>query len=365
MRLVSRKSIRESERSCKNRIEVPTLSMVPNFVGCSSAHRALLERLAKFARTTAEILITGPTGSGKERYARYVHAQSPRVQKEFVPINCGAVPDTLLENELFGHVGGAFTGARPQSEGVVAAAEGGTLFLDEVDALSPTAQVKLLRFIQEKEYRRLGESRTRRANVRFIAAANSDLREAVQQGKFREDLLFRLRVIPVEIPPLSQRSDDLTLLIPEFSAHYAELYGLPPVEFTDAALTSLKAYSWPGNVRELENCVQYLTCLQLERPVNVEDLPLLTSGEQNITPKMNGSLVSFQKAKQELVNLFERDYLEEALRRSRGNIAEAARASGKARRAFFELMRKHGVQAVNALNPPAKGNGAFEIPHFH
>lgn len=328
------------------------MSTAPSFVGCSCAHRSLLERLAKFARTNAEILISGPTGSGKERYARYIHAQSPRALKEFVPINCGAVPDGLLENELFGHVGGAFTGARPQSEGMVAAAEGGTLFLDEVDALSPAAQVKLLRFIQEKEYRRLGEARTRRANVRFIAATNSDLRAAVHDGRFREDLLFRLRVIPVEIPPLCQHLDDLASLVEEFRAHYAELYGLPRVEFSDAALASLRAYNWPGNVRELENCVQYLTCLQLERPVAVEDLPLLTSDEQSAGSRSSPAFtVSFQKAKQELVSLFERDYLEDALRRSKGNIAEAARASGKARRAFFELMRKHGVQAVGFNNP--------------
>jgi len=141
------------------------MSTAASFVGCSSAHRNLLERLAKFALTNAEILILGPTGSGKERYARYIHSHSPRSRQAFIPVNCGAIPDTLLENELFGHVGGAFTGARPQSDGVVAAAEGGTLFLDEVDALTPAGQVKLLRFIQEKEYRRLGESRTRRANV--------------------------------------------------------------------------------------------------------------------------------------------------------------------------------------------------------
>jgi len=314
-------------------------------VGSSAVHRSLLERLAKFAQTDAEILITGPTGVGKEQYAQYTHRQSPRAKAAFVPINCGAVPDTLFENELFGHVGGAFTGARPNSEGLVAAAEGGTLFLDEVDTLSAPGQVKLLRFIQEKEYRRLGESRTRRANVRIIAASNADLMATVHEGRFRQDLFFRLRVIPIEIPALSKRPEDVFTLLAEYIEHYAELYDLPRINFTAMALERLKTYAWPGNVRELENCIQYLTCLQPGHAILAEELPLLTQEESHSTAQ--DGKAPFQKAKQELVGIFEKDYLEEALRRSGGNIAEAARASGKARRAFFELMRKHGVRAVN------------------
>jgi two-component system, NtrC family, response regulator GlrR len=231
-------------------------------IGSSAVHRSLLERLAKFASTDAEILITGPTGVGKEQYAQYTHRQSHRAKAEFVPVNCGAIPDSLLENELFGHVGGAFTGARPQSEGLVAAAEGGTLFLDEVNTLSAPAQVKLLRFIQEKEYRRLGESRTRRANVRFIAATNADLLAAVKMGQFREDLFFRLRVIPIEVPALWKRPEDICPLIQQYTQHYAELYDLPVITLTELAWERMKTYLWPGNVRELENCIQYLTCLQ-------------------------------------------------------------------------------------------------------
>jgi DNA-binding NtrC family response regulator len=320
------------------------LATTIGLVGSSAAHRSLLERLAKFALTDAEILITGPTGVGKEQYAHYTHRKSPRTKAAFVPVNCGAVPDSLLENELFGHVGGAFTGALPNSEGLVAAAEGGTLFLDEVDTLSTPGQVKLLRFIQEKEYRRLGESRTRRANVRIIAATNADLPAAVQGGRFRQDLFFRLRVIPIEVPALSRRPEDIQMLIELYTAHYAELYHLCPIEFTMVAISRLMSYDWPGNVRELENCIQYLTCLQLEHPIQPEDLPLLT--QEEATSKCDAT-VSFQKAKQELLSMFERDYLEGALRRSGGNIAEAARASGKARRAFFELMRKHGIKAIH------------------
>ena len=329
-------------------------------VGCSDVHQRLLEQLTKFALTDAEILITGATGTGKELYAGFVHRQSPRAKASFVPVNCGAIPDQLLENELFGHVGGAFTGAQPRTEGLVATAEGGTLFLDEVDTLSLAGQVKLLRFIQQKEYRRLGETRLRRADVRFIAATNADLLAAVKAGRFREDLFFRLRVIPIDIPPLWKRRDDIEPLIDQYAAYYAELYRVTPVTFDAGALERMKTYSWPGNIRELENCVQYLTCLQLDRTVHAEDLPLLNVEEQD-APAGVASGLSFQEAKRELVTMFEREYLEEALRRSGGNIAEAARASGKARRAFFELMRKHGIKAISASLParsPESNNGA-------
>ena len=209
--------------------------------------------------------------------------------------------------------------------------------------------VKLLRFIQEKEYRRLGESRTRRANVRFIAATNADLLAAVKMGHFREDLFFRLRVIPIEVPALWKRPEDICPLVQEYTQHDAELYNLPAITLTEVAWERMKTYMWPGNVRELENCIQYLTCLQLDHPVATDDLPLLNMEELEKSPPMTATSahLSFQQTKNELVNLFEREYLEEALRRSNGNIAEAVRASGKARRAFFELMRKHGVQAVS------------------
>jgi len=328
-------------------VEVAELVSVP-LVGCSAAHRDILERLARFAAVDAEILIAGSTGTGKELYARYVHQNSPRAKAAFVPVNCGAIPEALFENELFGHVGGAFTGAQPQSEGLAAAAEGGTLFLDEIDSLSLPGQVKLLRFIQEKEYRRLGESRIRRANVRFIAATNIDLLAAVHAGLFREDLFFRLRVIPIEVPPLWKRPEDIRPLFEEFLRRYAELYGVPSTTLSQGAWERVESYTWPGNVREVENCVQYLTCLQLDHSILAEELPLLSMEEEHGEKPMHaaGMNASFQQSKRELLSLFEREYLEEALRKSKGNIAEAARASGKARRAFFELMRKHGVKAI-------------------
>ena len=321
-------------------------------IGRSAAHLHLLETLAKVAATDVELLLTGPTGVGKELYAHYVHQASARSHNRFVPVNCGALPPDLFENELFGHVGGAFTGARPRSEGLVSEAEHGTLFLDEIDSLSLPCQVKLLRFIQEREYRRLGESRIRHADLRVIAASNADLQAAVREGSFREDLFFRLRGFPVEVPPLSERRDDIALLLGEYAARFSELFKLPRAVFSDAALRRLEAYAWPGNVRELENCVKYLTCLQLARPVDPYDLPLLgappaIAAGRRVTDDADRS---FREVKKNLVDDFERHYLSNALRRANGNIARAALASGKPRRVFFELMRKHGITAQHFVD---------------
>jgi DNA-binding NtrC family response regulator len=334
-------------------------------IGCSPAHRELLDRISKIARTDAEILITGPSGVGKELYARYIHECSQRSNAAFIPVNCGALPTELFENEVFGHVGGAFTGARQYSEGLVSAAEGGTLFFDEVDSLSLSAQVKLLRFLQEKEYRRLGEARLRRANVRIVAATNADLLSAVRDGWFREDLFFRLRVIPLDVPPLCERPDDILLLLEAFTHRFAAAYQLPKVEFSPDAMERLKSYSWPGNIRELENCVNYLTCWQLGRVVEPRDLPLLdlvSNGHQNGDENNSAGreidqqeedagfspeIQPYNMAKRDLVDRFERQYLEDALRRSGGNIARAARESQKPRRVFFEMMRKHGIKPMS------------------
>src|ERR1043165_2437958 len=287
-------------------------------VGCSLAHRQLLAKLSKIANTDAEILITGPTGVGKELYARFVHRHSTRRNASFVPVNCGALPNDLLENEFFGHVGGAFTGAQPQSEGLVAAAEGGTLFLDEVDSLSLSSQIKLLRFLQDKQYRRLGETRIRRSDIRFIAASNADLVASMREGRFREGLFFRLRVIPIEVPPLRERPEDIPVLLSLYVAYYAKAYGLTEIGFSESAESKLETYTWPGNIRELENCVRYLTCLQLNRPIEAADLPLLDfEGEKHISLEESGlTEQSFREAKRELVNRFERVYLEDALRKS-------------------------------------------------
>jgi DNA-binding NtrC family response regulator len=309
------------------------------WIGVSDAHRRLLELIERVAQTDVELLLCGETGVGKEHYARYAHDRSPRHRRAFVAVNCGSIPPELFENELFGHVGGAFTGARTRAMGLVEAADGGTLFFDEVDALAPTNQVKLLRLLQQKEYRRLGETRPQHSNARIVAATNGDLVRAVRAGKFREDLLFRLRVVPVTVPPLRDRRDDILPLLDAFTTWYAAAYGLAPVVFTAGARDRLRDYGWPGNVREVENLVRHLTCVHPGASIEAAQLPLL--GEHPGEP----SAGSFKRAKSTLVAEFERKFLEDALAAADGNIARAARCSGKPRRAFYELMRKHGVVA--------------------
>jgi DNA-binding NtrC family response regulator len=326
-------------------------------IGRSRAHQEILQQVERVARFDAEVLITGPTGTGKEVYARHLHARGPRSAKAFVAVNCGALPGDLFENEMFGHVGGAFTGARALSVGLVAAAEGGTLFMDEVDALPPPAQAKLLRFVQFREYRRLGDARVRSADVRIVSASNADLGVAVRQGLFREDLLFRLKVIPIHVPPLRERRDDIPEFFQTFGVTYAHHYGVEPIRFSSQAWQALTLHDWPGNVREVENCVRYLTCLQLRRSVEPDDLPFRSVPREVNELGHDLANIPMKQAKRDLIRRFERRYLEDALRQSNGNITHAARASGKDRRAFFELLRRHGLQAAKALDgAPVSGD---------
>lgn len=328
------------------------LNRIP--VGCGETHRKLLANLSKFALTDAEILLNGDSGVGKEVYAQFLHKKSYRHKFPFVPVNCSTLENGLLENELFGHVGGAFTGAKPNNIGLIEAADRGTLFLDEVDSLSLSSQVKLLRFIQEKEFRKLGDSHLRKANVRIISATNTDLVDAVNKNIFRKDLFFRLRVIPIEIPRLSERNEDVPLLIEKFSKHYSKLYNLPVIRFESETLEVLMTYSWPGNIRELENCIHYLTCIQSDQPIKPQDLQLLNSEklQKNKLTRAPQSIKgsSLGEEKRQLVAQFERKYIEEKLRENNGNITLAASESGKPRRAFDALCTKHGIKAEDYKN---------------
>jgi DNA-binding NtrC family response regulator len=344
--------------------------MRPEIVYASDSQRALLERLDRVAPTDAEILISGPSGVGKELYAAYVHAASRRRDKPFVAVNCANLSEDMLENEIFGHAKGAFTGAQSSAHGIAASADGGTLFLDEIDVLPPACQAKILRFAQLREYRRLGETFLRRSDVRLIAASNVDLLARVRAGLFREDLYFRLRVVPIEVPPLAHRCEDIPVLFAHFVDKYAREYDVPAITLSPEAARHMSVYPWPGNVRELENCVRCMTCLGLDRPARIDDLPLL-----RFEPAVEAALPSadslslaaaraadeaaaaleedgedltdlpLKEAKSMVVAGFERIYIDSALQAANGNVAEAARRSGKHRRAFFELMRRYGVQA--------------------
>ena len=330
--------------------ELSTRAQGMGLIGKSVAHLALLNGLNHVAPFDVEVFLVGETGVGKERYAQFLHACSQRAPKAFVSLNCGAIPESLFENELFGHSAGAYTDAKSTQVGLVEAANGGTLFLDEVDGLSRNNQVKLLRLLQEKEYRRLGDSRLRRANVRLISAMNRDPESAVDDGLLRKDLFYRLCVQRMEIPPLRNRPDDVEALVRHFASRYSSDYGRSqPMKFDAGAMRKLCAFNWPGNIRQLENMIRTLACRPSTSVVQASELPMADSEDAVVeyhsmqTPALAG--LTFAEAKRRLVEEFEVEYIREMLSRTSGNISRAAELSGKNRRAFFELMRKHDIDA--------------------
>ncbi|HEX9785220.1 MAG TPA: sigma-54 dependent transcriptional regulator [Opitutaceae bacterium] len=305
-------------------------------VGRSPAFVAELEKIPRISDCEAGVLIEGETGTGKELFARAIHDNSPRAHKPFVPVNCGAIPVELAESELFGHERGAFTGAYAAHKGVFAQADGGTLFFDEVTSLPLLTQVKLLRFLQEREYRPLGSHALLRADVRVIAAADTQLENAVKTGGFRQDLFYRLNIIRFMLPPLRERREDIPLLADFFLAQFSRRQHRPVASLGRDAMEKLVRYDWPGNVRELENVI--------ERSVVLCAGPVAT--DRDITlPEISGKPDQelFQKAKARTVARFERSYIEGLLAANRGNISSSAKRAGKNRRAFWELIRKHDI----------------------
>ena len=244
-------------------------------VGDSPAMQAVFRAVAKAAPTPATVLVVGESGTGKELIARAIHYSSPRASAPFVPVNCAAIPETLLESELFGYVKGAFTGAGETRAGFFQTADGGTIFLDEISATTPAAQMKLLRVLQEREVSMVGSARPRKVDIRIVAATNKDLLSLVKKDLFREDLYFRLNVITIALPPLRERGDDVLLLIRHFAARFASESGRPDPQFSDEALQVLRHYHWPGNVRELENVIQRLVVMTDSNVIETPDLPSL------------------------------------------------------------------------------------------
>jgi DNA-binding NtrC family response regulator len=244
-------------------------------IGDSKAMRDVFDSVRKVATTDANILIFGESGTGKELVARAIHYNGKRASAPFVPVNCGGIPEGLLESELFGHVKGAFTGATETRAGFFQTADGGTIFLDEVSETSLSMQVKLLRVLQDKQVFMVGAKKPHQVNVRILAATNKDLMSLVKKGAFREDLFFRLNVITISIPPLSERGDDILLLVNSFAAGYATEMSKPAPRFSDKALEVLKNYNWPGNVRELENVIQRLVVMTDGDIIDAPDLPPL------------------------------------------------------------------------------------------
>lgn len=324
-------------------------------IGCSGKFMEAVRRVREAARNDIAVLITGETGTGKEVCARAVHYLGRRAGRRFVPVNCGALPADLVENELFGHAAGAYTGATRSSEGLVQEADGGTLFLDEIDSLPLAAQVKLLRFLQEKEYRPVGSQKVRRSDVRVLAASNSDLRRSVEAGRFRADLYYRLNVLWIHLPPLRERTDDLPLLARHFIQRFSTELGERERALSPCALARLAAHDWSGNVRELENVIHRAVVHARGSQIEAGDLEIDTGPPTESTPPVRSDSPvseSFQVLKSRVIAEFERNYLTQLLRTKHGNIAQAAKAAGKNRRAFWELLRKHGLNARPATAAP-------------
>ncbi len=311
-------------------------------VGTSPGFVKEVNRIPLVAGCDATVLILGETGTGKELFARAIHYLGPRASKPFVAVNCGAIPPELVENELFGHERGAYTGAFAAKAGLVAEADGGTLFLDEVDCLPPMAQVKLLRFIQEKEYRPLGSTRTQLADLRIVAASNCDLTSAVENGRVRRDLYYRLNILPFNLPALRERREDIPLLAARFISKYSAEFDKDFTGFEPGAMHALLSYDWPGNVRELEHVIERVVVLSAGPIVQRGDIPIASSNQS--------AGYSFHEAKARLIDQFEKGYIRSVLLAHGGNITRAAQAAGKNRRAFFELIRKHqiDVQSLKA-----------------
>ena len=312
-----------------------------NLIGRSPAFLETVRLIQRIAETDAPVLIEGETGTGKELAARAIHYGGARRDRPFVPVNCGAIPENLIENELFGHVRGAYTDAREPQPGLVALANGGTLFLDEVDALSHKGQVILLRFLQDLNYRPLGGRREERADVRVIAATNASLPELVEARAFRVDLYYRLQILSARLPPLRERAGDPRLLAEHFLRSVCQRYRRAERVLDPACLPLLDAHSWPGNVRELESLIQ--------REVLLSDAPVIRilsvgnghSGQITAVSKLTDS--RFQVAKARAIADFERAYIVELLSRTQGNISQAARVSGKERSRLCKLVKKYGL----------------------
>ncbi len=307
-------------------------------IGSAPAFMDSLLTLRRFAECDAAVLIHGETGTGKELAARAIHKLSRRKEGPFAPVCCGALPDSLVEAELFGHAKGAFTDAQEARGGLVAQAEMGTLFLDEVEALSAKGQSTLLRFLESLEYRRVGGRRNRKADLRIIAAANEDLHALARQGRFRADLLYRLDVLSLALPPLRRRTGDAELLVNHFLSLFAKRYQTGPLVLAPTSRIWMNGYNWPGNVRELENLAH--------RAVVTATGPEVALGPMSEGNRDDEDLptTAFRDAKRAAVESFEQSYLRAIMREAEGNVTRAARKAGKERRALGKLLKKHNIQ---------------------
>jgi two-component system, NtrC family, response regulator GlrR len=310
--------------------------------GHSSKMMEVKNKLLQIAPYNINLFLQGETGTGKELCAKIIHFCSDRSDHPFVPVNCGAIPGELFENELFGHKRGAYTNADSNEMGLIGSAEKGTLFLDEIESLSDSAQVKLLRFLQERKYKPLGDPNYKDADVRIITAATNNLRELVRNGEFREDLYFRINVVQIDLPPLCKRREDIPLLANYFINRYSTMYPKSVTALTSLALLKLLNYHWPGNVRELENCIQEAVVTASSDWIDAKDIVInkMAAGRsENIEP--------LNIAKQKHIKEFEKTYLENLLEVNKGNISKSAKLAHKDRRSFWRLIKKYDIDPEN------------------
>ncbi len=311
-----------------------------NIIGKSEAIANLLEQVAQAAQVDSFVYISGESGTGKELVAKSLHLASSRKSGPFVAVNCAAIPETLLESELFGFEKGAFTGATQSRKGLLAQAEGGTFFLDEISEMPLTMQAKLLRVLSEMVFYPLGSNRTVKVDTRIVAASNKQLEEEVKLGRFREDLFYRIHVIHIRVPPLRGRKEDIPLLVRHFFRKYADKMKKEAIGFSQGAFQKLMAYDWPGNVRELENCVESAVAMT-DKKVISEDLVLQGRASNPSGP------MAFKDAKTE----FERQYLVHLMEITEGNVSQAAKLAGKYRADLYELLKKHDLDPEKFRGP--------------
>lgn len=319
-----------------------------NIIGRSQTLQAVLELVRKAARSDANILVLGESGTGKELIARATHANSPRSAEPFVPVDCASLPENLLESELFGHEKGAFTGAAAAKPGLMETAHRGTLFLDEIGELPVGLQVKLLRALQERQIRRVGGTKQIDVDIRVVSATNRDLRAAVAEGKFREDLFYRINVIDIALPPLRERQGDIELLATSFLRKYAGSGERSLKGFEPEAMAALETYAWPGNVRELQNVVERACALAEGEMITLADLPphvrtLAPRGEAPPPAEVTTRL-TLKEAKERWISQLEAAYVTELLKREGGNVSQAARKAGVDRKTLHRLLNKHSIR---------------------
>jgi DNA-binding NtrC family response regulator len=317
-----------------------------SMVGSTPVMKELLERIRQVAPTMATVLITGASGTGKELVARAVHQHSLRAARKFMTVNCTAIPEQVIESELFGHLKGSFTGAWKDKRGLVEEANEGTLFLDEIGDLNPNMQTKLLRLLQEGEYKPVGSVNTRKADIRFIAATNHNLKADISEKRFREDLYYRLNVIHIELPTLKDRKQDIPLLSYHFLQKYAQINQKDIQEISPEAMQALLSRDYPGNVRELENTIERGVIFCTSNTLALKDLQLDTEG-QSLYPHLGEDVarLSFKEAKDKMISLFHNQYIMALLRESGGNISKAAETAGIQRQYLHRLMKEAGIEA--------------------